>query len=107
MKLPWFAGLIAMVALPAVSQARWVGGWGFGFGVPVPRVYVAPAYSYYAPPVVAAPAPAVVAPAPVYAAPPVVYDCSPAVVYAPYYGGAYFGWGGYHHYYGRPYFHRR
>ena len=123
MKLPWIAGLAAMALpgiLPGVAQARWHGGWGFGFGLRVAPAYCAPySYgSYYAPattyyaPTVAVPAPVYVSPAPVYA-PPVVYD-SPTVVYsAPYYtGGIYLGLGGryggyYHdHYYGH-YYHRR
>lgn len=103
MKLTWLAGLLAL-ALPAVAQAHWFGGWRFGFGVRIAPAYYYPAYvpgpAYYAPsPVVYAP-PAYVPP-PVYAPPPVVY--APGYYYSP---GVYVGFGPryyphYHRYYYR------
>ncbi|HEY2586127.1 MAG TPA: hypothetical protein VGI81_10230 [Tepidisphaeraceae bacterium] len=112
MKLTWLAGLLAL-ALPAVAQAHWYGGWGFRFGFGVAPVYSYPAYAppvaYYAPPPrVVYSAPAYVAPAPVYVAPAPVY-APPPVVYAPgyYYPSVYVGFGArYPHYYHAHYYYR-
>lgn len=67
-----FSALIAagLLAVPQQAHAWWRGGWGVG--VVVPPVVVAP--PVYAPaPVYVAPPPVVVAPPPVYAPPPVAY----------------------------------
>ena len=81
MKLPLLAGLAALV-LPTVAQARWHGGWGFGFGIGV-----RPYYSYVAPPVYYPPVYSAPAYAPAYYPP----------TYPYYYGGPSF-------YYSYPYF---
>ena len=72
------AGLavIGVLAMPETANAWWRGG--YGYGIWVPPVYVAPPPVYYAPPPVA-----YVAPPVAYAAPPVAYPAPPPRVWVP------------------------
>ncbi|MDR3532010.1 MAG: hypothetical protein P4L90_15855 [Rhodopila sp.] len=73
--------VLGVAAMPHDAKAWWRGG--FGVGIVVPPVVVAPAPVYVAPPVVVAPPPVYVAPPVAYAPPPPAYYPAPHRVWVP------------------------
>ena len=61
---------VGVAAVPHDANAWWRGGYGYGIGVYVPPIYLAPP-AYYAPPRA------------YYAPPPVAYYAPPAPYYGP------------------------